>query len=419
MKKLNDTGDNLITEIVDDNATIENREDFAEKAPDLKQKSDLLIDYNDDEKDLILRPSSRHKLKQLPSKKKSKKHKHKKKMGKVKKILLIVGLSILGIILALVVTFIIMYFSGKSAMTDKSTMHLTPPDKNVTVIDNGNYINYKGHVYRYKDSMTSILFMGVDKTEKLGTVNGIVGTGGQADALYLIAIDTDNGLTNTFQISRSTMCDINIYNAKGSFISTENAQICLSYAYGDGKESSAENCITSVRRLFYGLPVAQSYVVLDIDGISALNDAVGGVTVVSPVDLDNKYKTGETYELHGDAAESFVRSRDLSKVDSNTNRMARQKTYLDAFISKTVAMTKDDITTPLSIYNDAKPYMVTDITASRVSYLAVELLRKGVTSADIKKVPGKDYDGDPYTEYRVNDEEFLQMLVDTFYVKAD
>lgn len=89
-------------------------------------------------------------------------------------------------------------------------MSLNPPS-DTKVIDNGNYIFYNGHNYRYKDSMTSILFMGVDKDE-LGTVKNVVGTGGQADALYLIAIDTDNGVTTTFQISRNTMVDIDLYN---------------------------------------------------------------------------------------------------------------------------------------------------------------------------------------------------------------
>jgi hypothetical protein len=158
---------------------------------------------------------------------------------------------------------------------------------------------------------------------------------------------------------------------------------------------------------------------LDIEGISALNDSIGGVTVTSPVDLGTMYKAGESYELHGDDAESFVRSRDKEKVDSNTNRMARQKAYLDAFVSKTISMTKADMTTPLNIYNDAKPYTVTNLTASKVSYLAVDLISKGITGADIEKVPGEDKEGEEFVEYYVDNEEFFKMIVDTFYVQAD
>ena len=353
-------------------------------------------------------------------KKKSQHNKH--KMKKSKKIHITVVSCILGLCLLVVGTFGFLYYRGKNGLLDKSGMSLNPPG-DTKVIDNGNYIFYNGHNYRYKDSMTSILFMGVDKDE-LGTVNNVVGTGGQADALYLIAIDTDNGITTTFQISRNAMVDIDLYNTAGDFIRTENNQICLSYAYGDGKETSAENTVRSVRRLFYGLPVAQSYTALDISCISAMNDSIGGVTVTSPVtykDDSNKvvYNEGQTYELHGKDAENFVRLRNHKSDNYNDNRMARQKAYLNAFIDKTVTMTKSDITTPVAIYNSAKPYMTTNLSVSKVSYLATDLLRKGITSADIQKVPGKDKEGKNYVEYKVDNKKFFKMIVDTFYVQAD
>ena len=416
MKKQSDNNADLILDC-DYNSLIEEKENFA----DLVLNPSGHMNNSGEKKDFdgIVVSQKR----ESKGKRRGKKSPHKKKMKRWKKVLITIMSVILSLLIICLGAFGIMYSLGRSSLLDTSSMKLTPPDKDTQVIDNGNYILYNGHTYRYKDTMTSILFMGIDK-EELGTVNDVVGTGGQADALYLVAIDTENGLTNTFQISRSTMVDINLYNTDGDFLSTENAQICLSYAYGDGKETSAENTITSVRRMFYGLPVAQSYLALDIEGITALNDSIGGVTVTSPVDLKNsdgsyKFKQGESYNLMGDLAESFVRSRDLSKLDSNTNRMARQKTYLDAFIAKTVDMTKESITTPITLYNTASPYMVTDISASKVSYLAVDLLRKGITSASIQRVPGKDKEGELYSEYHINNKKFFKMLVDTFYIQVD
>ena len=416
MKKQSDNNADLILDC-DYNSLIEEKENFA----DLVLNPSGHMNNPGEKKDFDgIVVSQKRKSR---GKRKGKKSPHKKKMKRWKKVLITIMSVILSLLIICLGAFGIMYSLGRSSLLDTSSMKLTPPDKDTQVIDNGNYILYNGHTYRYKDTMTSILFMGIDK-EELGTVNDVVGTGGQSDALYLVAIDTENGLTNTFQISRSTMVDINLYNTDGDFLSTENAQICLSYAYGDGKETSAENTITSVRRMFYGLPVAQSYLALDIEGITALNDSIGGVTVTSPVDLKNsdgsyKFKQGESYNLMGDLAESFVRSRDLSKLDSNTNRMARQKTYLDAFIAKTVDMTKESITTPITLYNTASPYMVTDISASKVSYLAVDLLRKGITSASIQRVPGKDKEGELYSEYHINNKKFFKMLVDTFYIQVD
>lgn len=420
MKKQSDNRENILLDS-DYNSLIEEKEDFAEVFLN-PSKNSVKKKENNDIPDVVI--SQRGNGKNKKSLRRAKKNKpEKKKMKRWKKVLITILSVFLGLVILLVSTFGIMYSMGKSSLLDTSAMKLTPPDKDTQIIDSGNYIIYNGHTYRYKDTMTSILFMGIDK-EELGTVNDVVGTAGQADALYLVAIDTANGLTNTFQISRSTMVDINLYNTEGDFISTENAQICLSYAYGDGKETSAENTITSVRRLFYGLPVAQSYLALDIEGITALNDSIGGVTVTSPVDLQKadgsyQFKQGESYTLMGDSAESFVRSRDLTKLDSNTNRMARQKAYLDAFVSKAVSMTKESITTPIDLYNSASPYMVTNISASKVSYLAVDLMRKGVTSASIQKIPGKDKEGELYSEYHINNKKFFKMLVDTFYVQVD
>lgn len=404
---------------IDESPLIVESDDFNKNAPIQNVEKDTAIDV-DGVSGYVLSSVKRKKIKSTVNKKKDKHKKH--KMKKSKKVLITILSCILGLCLLVVGTFGFLYYSGKNGLLDKSGMSLNPPS-DTKVIDNGNYIFYNGHNYRYKDSMTSILFMGVDKDE-LGTVKNVVGTGGQADALYLIAIDTDNGVTTTFQISRNTMVDIDLYNTAGDFIRTENNQICLSYAYGDGKETSAENTVRSVRRLFYGLPVAQSYTALDISGISALNDSVGGVTVTSPVTYkDDKnnvvYNEGQTYELHGKDAESFVRSRNHETANYNDNRMARQKAYLNAFIDKTVSMTKSDVTTPVTIYNSAKPYMTTNLSVAKVSYLATDLLRKGITSADIQKVPGKDKDGKNYVEYKVDNKKFFKMIVDTFYVQAD
>lgn len=404
---------------IEDSPLIEESKDFNKNAPTKNVANDTAIDV-DGVSGYVLSSVKRKRINPNEDKKKSQHNKH--KMKKSKKIHITVVSCILGLCLLVVGTFGFLYYRGKNGLLDKSGMSLNPPG-DTKVIDNGNYIFYNGHNYRYKDSMTSILFMGVDKDE-LGTVNNVVGTGGQADALYLIAIDTDNGVTTTFQISRNAMVDIDLYNTAGDFIRTENNQICLSYAYGDGKETSAENTVRSVRRLFYGLPVAQSYTALDISGISALNDSIGGVTVTSPVtykDDSNKvvYNEGQTYELHGKDAENFVRLRNHKSDNYNDNRMARQKAYLNAFIDKTVTMTKSDITTPVAIYNSAKPYMTTNLSVSKVSYLAPDLLRKGITSADIQKVPGKDKEGKNYVEYKVDNKKFFKMIVDTFYVQAD
>ena len=95
----------------------------------------------------------------------------------------------------------------------------------------------------------------------------------------------------------------------------EKQQICLAYAYGDGKEKSCENVLASVRRLFYNVPI-NTYFALDLDGISELNDAVDGVDVTSPETIAT-FEEGKDYHLVGMEAESFVRTRRMDRLDAN------------------------------------------------------------------------------------------------------
>ena len=107
----------------------------------------------------------------------------------------------------------------------------------------------------------------------------------------------------------------------------------LEYAFGDGKEKSCQYMVDAVSKLFYGIPI-NGYVAFNMETISQLNDAVGGVTVTVPEgeNISDKLKSGETVTLNGDDAVSFVRYRDTSVEGSNNLRIARQKQYLINFL---------------------------------------------------------------------------------------
>ena len=144
--------------------------------------------------------------------------------------------------------------------------------------------------------------------------------------MFLITIDTETGDTNLVNISRETMTDIGIYSSEGNYIETQKAQICLAYAYGDGAESSCRNELDAVKKLFYNVPI-NSYLSLDLQGIGEINEAMGGVTVVSPETIGT-FVAGETYTLKGTQAQSFVRDRSHETVEGNNLRIERQRVYL-------------------------------------------------------------------------------------------
>lgn len=348
--------------------------------------------------------------------KKHKKHKHrhkKRKMKLWKKILLTVVCTILSLLLISVSSIIFLIHRGSSQMSISDISITAPKSEDIIVQNQGESVIYKGNTYELNKNITNILFIGVDKREiATGLVNG---QGGQADVLSLISIDTATGKTSIINISRDAMTDVTLYSQSGDFVGTETAQICLSYAYGDGKESSCENTVASVRRLFYNLPI-QAYYALDLDGISVLNDSIGGVDVVSPETI-NIFTEGQSYLLEGDVAEIFVRDRNTEVDDSNNQRMLRQQVYVQSFINKAIDQTKQDWTTPLDLYNASSDYSCTNLNPSKVSYLASVVLKNPSLTLDMTSVPGEVKMGKEYAEFYTNEEAFYDMFINTFYDK--
>lgn len=340
---------------------------------------------------------------------------HKKKKSKLQKVLIGVIISLAALIVCAVSTVVILNMMGQNALLNNKDLILEVPD-HAQGQENGKFITYKGKSYQFNENITSILCMGIDKTELLET-NDAVGTSGNADVLILISVDTQSGKTDMISISRDLMSEIDVYSAAGVYGGTKTEQICLAYAYGNGRESSCENQVAAVRRLFYNVPI-HSYMAFDLSGISVLNDAIGGVNVTA-LETIGPFTKGQTVTLVGDDAEKYVRFRDTSKLDSNTLRMERQKQYLQSFFFKAISQTKADIKTPLTLFNTASPYTVTNLDASKVTYFALNMLQHHNTELEILNVPGEIKQGERYAEYYVNEDQFYEMFLNVYYTPVD
>ncbi len=362
----------------------------------------------------VLSPGHKRKTTSKPHKHKHHFHRHhhrRKRMKAWKKVIIGILAGILAVIIGLFAAFFIMVNIGKSALLDKTGLNIAAPDS-AQVQENGNYLLYKGQRYKYNDNITTILCMGIDK-ESFSSDSDDIGTGGDADTLFLLAMDLESGNAKIITISRDTMAEIGVYSPNGSYIGTRKSQICLAYAYGDGKETSCHNQLVAVRQLFYNLPI-NSYISLDMDGIGPINDSVGGVDVISPETI-KPFKEGEKYSLYGSMATQFVRTRTHATIDGNSLRMQRQKAYLESFASKVLTMTKEKITTPLDVFNTASPYVCTNIDAPKVSYFTTTMLQASFKGFEIENVPGELKDGGKYAEFYVDEEKFFELFLNTYY----
>lgn len=346
--------------------------------------------------------------------------KRKKKKPWWKKLLIILGCFlgfILLLIIAAIVTFFILKSIGMSELTGGDVNMTAPIIENagVSVDNNKNTITYQGKTYAYNNNMTSILCMGIDKKdgEGLGLVDDVVGTGGQADALYMVAFDTATGETDIIAISRDIYGDIGVYSADGNYTGTENAQLCLAYAYGDGKEKSCVNTVDAVKRLFYNLPI-NSYFAMELEAITTLNDAVGGVVVTLPDDSLPLGNAGDTIRLYGQDAIIFIQYRNVYELNSSVDRMNRQISYLEGFASTAIDMTKQDLSTPVNLYNIVSSNSVTNLNASRISAIGYTIATSGA-SCEFAKVPGEVIHNGEYAEYVVDEQGLLELILDIYY----
>lgn len=351
--------------------------------------------------------------------------KKEKKKRKLKTLSIVIG-SIAAVLVLIVSTLVIFSLIGRNSMHNYDDMNIEFPSdilENLDSIDNsGKTIVYKGSTYQFNEKVATVTFMGID-TKDFEHPDRAVGEGGQADAIYIGVIDTSTNKLTLLGVSRDTMVDVNVYNKDGKFVNTENMQICLSYAYGDGAHTSCENTLVSLERLFYSLQY-DTYFSFDTRALEALTDAVGGVTVTALSEFysDSQKRTikeGEEITLYGKDATMYTRSRNINKLDSNNDRMARQNQFIKAFIAKIWDSVKSDPKTVLSLYNIVAENSTTNLTPPKMVYLATKAISGLESYTDINYVnlKGEIKKGE-YAEFYPDEEALMETLLDLFYIKV-
>lgn len=388
----------------------------AEKKDDFDDLNALLNSINENSSEVM--PSEqdfeRAQIHRRHRRNSERRRKKKRPMKIFIRVLIIILCVLLGLVLALGATWLILYKSGESQLKNTPDVSVNIANDNVNALEeDGSTIEYNGKRYKLNNDVVSLLFIGIDRDE-LGSTDNVVGTGGQADAVYLVAVNTAQKKYKVISISRDTMTDIGVYSADGKYTGTEKKQLCLSYAYGDGKATSCENTLRAVSSLFYNIPI-QSYFALERSAIPTLNDTIGGVTV--PVYDENGKDTGKTTTLYGQDAYDYVHYRDLSRLDSNNIRMTRQMAYIKSFIKKLVSSAASNLNTALDFFNTASQYSSTNLNTSIVTYYATNVLSGG-SDIDIEyvKLPGEITKNDSgNAEFHHDKDALTKLVIETYY----
>lgn len=276
----------------------------------------------------------------------------------------------------------------------------------------GSQITWQGKEYTYNQNIRNILFIGVDKKEEM-QIQDYAGRGGQADCLILLSLNTKDKTATMLNISRDSMVNLDIYDMSGDFLAEERGQIALQYAYGDGEKRSCWLQKKAVTELLHDIPI-NSFIALNIDGISTIADVLGGVELTVPEDytsIDPSFIKGETIVLKGDKAERYVRYRDINEFGSNNGRMERQNQFLRALVSLLKRKVAENSAYVDTLLSAGKPFMTTDMTVDQMKELADYDLDETFI-----KVPGETQPGAEHDEYIVDDDKLMELLIKMFYI---
>lgn len=280
------------------------------------------------------------------------------------------------------------------------------PEKPLTV-------NFDGVEYVYRDELSTLLVMGTDDNMDIPIVDNAVYS--QADLLVLLVLNEQDKTCTMLQIDRNTMTNVRVLDGNDQFEGTALEQICMAHDYGSTPEIRCQNTVETLSQMLYDVPV-DNYVSLTMDGITALNDAVGGVTVTIEDDftgVDDTLIKGETVTLLGEHAENFVRARMTMEDDpSNRARMSRHRAYMTALVKQMRTKVEEDAGFALEVYSAVADYLTTDCAVDELSEYAAALSE--YTLAGIVTPEGELEQGE-HEEFYPDEEQLMQLVIDMFY----
>ena len=345
----------------------------------------------------------------------------KKKKTSGRKALKII-LSIVAVLLVITMIPVGAYF----IMRERGKKDFTPAiiDSEYVTVDNaifydeGKTLTYNGKMYEYNENVVPVAFLGVDKFDMEDTTDIHGRTGSQSDMNMVAAFDTKTGELTVIAIPRDTLVDVNVYDDDGNYIGIQPMQLCLSYSYGDGEQTSCENTVLSIERLLCGIEI-NNYIALEVNSIGVMADAVGGVELVS-IQTIGDFVEGESYVLTGELAKEYVQIRDTSVFNSDALRRSRQIQYVKAFGKKVYSQVFSDFSTVTRLYSVAKEHIYSNLGIENITYLASVIIENGNFSMDdIRVIDGEAVMDNGFMVVRPDSTSVFETVLSVFYKEAE
>ena len=340
----------------------------------------------------------------------------------MKKKTLIILTAVLSVIVVLLGglfgAFLAVRRSGRLRLEQRRRDEMTRETAYADYTYDPSVIRYGGKKYKYNEDLSNILFLGIDKNDALGKDDNTVGGAGQCDVILLVALNEKNKTADIIAIDRNTVLPIESYDAEGNYIGVTNSQIALSYAYGDGRETSCKMAAEAVSDLLFEVPI-HAYYSMTTAAVRDINDMLGGVKVKIPVDMtvtDENFTEGAEIRLDGEQAEKFLRARMELEDGSNAARLERQKIYRSSLSSTAKSAMLSDLSLPSKLYEKVISESCTDIGLDEAVYLA-----SLISGLEIRfhGIAGTTVSTDSFDEFYPDSAKLYEEVLEIFYNKTD
>ena len=303
------------------------------------------------------------------------------------------------------------------ARGDKNLRTQIPEGEGKEAAGEGIYTTYNGKKYQYNSDIINFLCLGIDKDIPMEEKRES-GSEGLADVVLLVSVNVEEDSIKMLAIPRETIVPVKVHDTGGNLVGTEKKQITLQYAYGQTAKESGELMTEAVSNLLYKVPI-QRFCAINFQALPVLNDAIGGVTLTSIETVhwwNGDIYEGEEMHLMGQAALDYVRQRDESVQGSSMGRLERQKQYVSCYIDQAKEAVRNDMTLPVTLYQQLTEHMSTDVTLEDIAYLAPEVLGMSLSLDNIIMIPGDvGYEEEGYMEYHVQEEALKELVIQNFY----
>ncbi len=232
--------------------------------------------------------------------------------------------------------------------------------------------------YERKEDVYNFLVLGIDRAANL------------SDVIMIVSYDVKNNAASVLSLPRDTYIDV------GSNYHKLNAYFSASYnrSQKKGAERYRDAIVSMSDFLENNLCIKlDRYVCIDTTGFRDIINAIGGVDMDIPFDMDYEDPEQNLYihlkagyqHLDGEKAEQFVRFRS-GYLNGDIGRISAQKLFLTALIQK--LKSSFNVSTLAAVTKTAINYVTTDLTLAEIGYFAKSALSLDLANVSFTTLPG-------------------------------